>query len=117
MSRILALLCLLVALTATPLRQAEAASDLARCLDGASEPAALEAPDGGVGDDSGDGTWNGSGPQFPIPRVPAIDAFPALPTHLGSSIDIRWRESGRARPWRPTEPPRLRRAWLQILVI
>ncbi len=53
MRRFAALLGLLAALSGTPLRQAEAASDLARALFQDSLPGNLQSPDGGVGDDSG----------------------------------------------------------------
>ena len=50
------LLCLLVTLTGTPLRQAEAAADFSRSLVKLFQAANIETPDGGVGDDSGVGT-------------------------------------------------------------
>lgn len=57
MPRPAALLCLLIALAAQPLRQAEAASDYARALTHLLAPTdVIEIPDGGVGDDSGDAT-------------------------------------------------------------
>ncbi len=46
-------LCLIAALSGTPLRQAEAASDFARSLEDANRGDEIEVPDGGVGDDSG----------------------------------------------------------------
>jgi hypothetical protein len=45
------LICLVAALSGTPLRQAEAASDFARSVGEIGENG-IEAPDGGVGDDS-----------------------------------------------------------------
>ena len=48
------LLCLIAALSGTPLRQAEAASDLARTLAGFGAGHVMETIDGGVGDDSGE---------------------------------------------------------------
>jgi hypothetical protein len=53
MDRLLFLLCLLAALTGTPLRQAEAANDLARSLAELDDGDLIEEVDGGVGDDSG----------------------------------------------------------------
>src|SRR4051794_37133702 len=47
------LLSLIVALAGTPLRLAEAASDLARSLEEAGDGWNIEEVDGGVGDDSG----------------------------------------------------------------
>jgi hypothetical protein len=46
------LMCLIAALSGTPLRQAEAASDLARALAESGRGDDIEVPDGGVGDDS-----------------------------------------------------------------
>jgi hypothetical protein len=46
------LLCLIAAISGTPLRQAEAASDLARSLEEPVPGDDIEVPDGGVGDDS-----------------------------------------------------------------
>jgi hypothetical protein len=46
------LLCLIAALSGTPLRQAEAAEDFARSLGEMTQGHVLEAIDGGVGDDS-----------------------------------------------------------------
>ena len=46
-------MCLIAALSGTPLRQAEAASDLARALADLDASGDVEVPDGGVGDDSG----------------------------------------------------------------
>ncbi len=55
MRRVIFVLSMLAALTGTPLRQAEAWSDLARSLaELDSTDANLEEVDGGVGDDSGD---------------------------------------------------------------
>ena len=45
-------MCLIAALSGTPLRQAEAASDLARALADLDASGDVEVPDGGVGDDS-----------------------------------------------------------------
>jgi hypothetical protein len=47
------LLSLIAALCGTPLRQAEAASDLARSLAEVGDQDILEPEDGGIGDDSG----------------------------------------------------------------
>jgi hypothetical protein len=48
------LLCLFAALSGTPLRQAEAASDFARAVDEMAGEESVETVDGGVGDDSGE---------------------------------------------------------------
>lgn len=48
------LLCLVAALSAAPLRHAEAANDLARSLDTLGAGHVIEMIDGGVGDDAGE---------------------------------------------------------------
>jgi len=53
MRRPLFLLSLIAALSATPMRLAEAAHDFARAVAELSGGAGIEVPDGGVGDDSG----------------------------------------------------------------
>lgn len=71
------LLCLFAALTGTPLRQAEAAADSERLRDRLAQQASLDPPDGGVGDDSGEGVRSHP-PVLPAPdRIAAID--PAIP--------------------------------------
>ena len=54
MFRLMLFLSLCVAITATPARLAEAASDIGRALADADADAGMEEADGGVGDDSGD---------------------------------------------------------------
>jgi hypothetical protein len=51
--RLMFLLSLIAALSGTPLRQAEAADDLARSIAGLGGGHTIEVVDGGVGDDSG----------------------------------------------------------------
>jgi hypothetical protein len=48
------LMCLIAALSGTPLRQVEAANDFARWLADLADDHGIETVDGGVGDDSGD---------------------------------------------------------------
>jgi hypothetical protein len=77
------LLCLLAALSAAPLRHAEAASDLARSLDRLGMGHVIEVIDGGVGDDAGE-TVLKTGCDTPLDLAmapPAIDwiAPPLLP--------------------------------------
>ena len=75
MSRLMFLLSLLAALAGTPLRQAEAAGDLARSLAEVGCGDVLEPADGGVGDDAGDTL---KADASPAPHPPAAsDALPA----------------------------------------
>jgi hypothetical protein len=66
------LMCLIAALSGTPLRQAEAASDFARSLADRADDPCIETIDGGVGDDSGDTILNvrcdldSSGAMIPV---------------------------------------------------
>ena len=106
------LLSLLAALSGTPLRQAEAASDLARSLAELLPAADLESPDGGVGDDSGVGTLTAS-------HGPAADALAApdlffLPPPASSVPPPAAEEGLRERVWWPQAPPALRHAWLKV---
>lgn len=116
MLRVAASLSLLVALTSTPLRQAEAAADLARSLAAAIEPAGLETPDGGVGDDSGDALVDGSHPSLVVPPLAAVDPPCPPPPRVGAPLDPDQTASLRERVWPPTQPPRLRHAWLQFFL-
>jgi hypothetical protein len=110
------ILCLLAALTGTPLRQAEAADDLSRALAKLCEPAHIETPDGGVGDDSGEGTLR---PADHVPtshdREPGDRAFVSLPHLLTPSqvaphVALRWQERA---AW-PPNPSIRGRAWLGV---
>lgn len=106
------LLSLLAALTGTPLRQAEAASDFSRSLVEVHQAADLESPDGGVGDDSGVGTLTASHGPVADASV-ATDLFFLPP--LTSSVPTPAAEEGlRERVWWPQSPPTLRHAWLQV---
>jgi hypothetical protein len=107
------LLSLLAALTGTPLRQAEAASDLARSLAGFAHDADIEAPDGGVGDDSGVGTLTVT--QAPTAADAAPDAdIPFLPPSSPWSASPAAERGLWERVWWPQSPPALRFAWLQV---
>ena len=106
------LFSLLAALLGTPLRQAEAASDLARSLAELLQAADIESLDGGVGDDSGVGTLTAS-------HSPAADALPATDLFFlpppASSVPTPAAEEGlRVRVWWPQAPPALRHAWLAV---
>jgi len=106
------LLSMLAALTGTPLRQAEAASDLARSFAEMVQDANLELPDGGVGDDSGVGTLTAS-------HGAAVDVAADLGLHFflpppATTVATSAAEEGlQERVWWPQAPPTLRFAWLQ----
>jgi hypothetical protein len=109
------LVCLLAALSGTPLRQAEAADDYARALAKLSEPAHLEVPDGRVGDDPDVGAFK-----------PANDCPVSLDSEPGSwtlaSLPIVCRLPSAAhdprRRWEratgPPDPSSRDRAWLGV---
>ena len=61
MPRLAWLLTLIVALTATPLRLAEAADDQSRTLSQLDDEAEIEVIDGGVGDESGESIQTDTG--------------------------------------------------------
>src|SRR4051794_15697101 len=108
------LLCLLVALTGTPLRQAEAADDLSRALAGFFQPADIEPLDGGVGDDSGVGTLETFDPGSvnlgrDVEPSAVAPLQPLVPSHFDPCQARRWRERV---PWPPT-PGSRHHAWLQ----
>jgi hypothetical protein len=106
------LLSLLAALTGTPLRQAEAASDLARSLAELFQAAGIESPDGGVGDDSGIGTLTASHcSAAEVPAAPDLDFLPPPATFVPTPAAV---EGLRERVWWPQAPPCLRHAWLQV---
>ena len=111
------LLCLLAALAGTPLRQAEAADDLARALAKLLEPAHIETPDGRVGDDSGVGTLEranqimSSPENEPLSR--AIDSLPILnSSQFAEHHALRWRNRA---AWPPC-PLGRDRAWLGVFL-
>jgi hypothetical protein len=75
------LVCLIAALTGSPLRQAEAARDLARSLAELEGGDVIEVVDGGVGDDAGE-TILTAGARTGVDHtsdLPAIDDGPCLP--------------------------------------
>jgi hypothetical protein len=67
------LLCLIAALSGTPLRQAEAASDFARSHSELGQGYAIELIDGGVGDDSGETILKAGGDTHPL-QAPILSA-------------------------------------------
>jgi hypothetical protein len=107
---------LFVVLTGPPLRQAEAADDLARSLAEYFEPANLEVPDGGVGDDSGDLTLNGPHASLTSHLPPSIDPLFPPPSLVALRFSPSQIASLRERVWQPNHPPNLRHAWLQFFL-
>lgn len=105
------LLSMLAALAGTPLRQAEAASDLARSLAELLPGTDIEPSDGGVGDDSDVG-------MLTVSHCLAADVTAAGPSFLPpptSSIPTPAAEEGlRERVWWPQARPALRYAWLNV---
>jgi len=90
------LLCLIAALSGTPLRQAEAASDFARSHGQSDQGRAIETIDGGVGDDSGATILRAGGDNHPplaTMLLAAADAFatPLLPALSLSNMQDRRR--------------------------
>lgn len=111
MRRSALLLAMLAALTGSPLRQAEAASDLSRLLADLSEAADFETPDGGVGDDSGVGTLADSlGRAADAAADVVLFLLPPPATFIASPCAG---EGLRERVWWPQSPPAVRFAWLQ----
>ncbi|WP_165223353.1 hypothetical protein [Aquisphaera insulae] len=106
------LLSMLAALAGTPLRQAEAASDLARSLAELIQPADIEAPDGGVGDDAGLGTLTASHMQAADTLTVTDLVF--LPPPASPAPSPAAAEGLRERVWWPQDPPALRHAWLNV---
>ena len=107
------LLCLIAALAGSPLRQAEAAGDLARSLAELDGGDVIEAVDGGVGDDAGETTLTASGRACAGRKfeAPGIDDGPcpayACPSTDGD--DTPTHHPARRRPPDPAHPY----AWLQ----
>jgi hypothetical protein len=116
MSRIAALLILIATITGTPLRQAEAAADLCRSLIEPLQPADIEVPDGGVGDDSGVGTLSGSQANFIADALALPDPLILPPGLVASPVTAGEAEALRERVWWPLNPPSRRHAWLQIFL-
>jgi hypothetical protein len=110
------LLCLIAALAGSPLRQAEAAGDLARSLAELDGGDVIEELDGGVGDDAGETVLN-AGVRIgvdPSMDVPAIDHFPGPSPVSAACPAPRGDETGPPRPSaRLAADPARRYAWLQ----
>jgi hypothetical protein len=112
------LLGLIAALSGTPLRQAEAASDFARAHAELGQPNTIEMIDGGVGDDSGAAilkAGDDTRPTLAAIQPPTGDASFALvlaASSLPRRAARRWPESSTAIPTRSAR----RHAWLQCFV-
>lgn len=106
------LLTLLSALTGSPMRHAEAASDLARLLMELNLAVGVETPDGGVGDDPGVGTL-GNTVDPAIVGFTATDFVDFLPVvRLVTSPAVE--EALWVRVWWPPTPRSVRHAWIQV---
>jgi len=116
MRRLAALMTLIAALSGTPLRQAEAADDLCRSLLKLFQPASLDMPDGGVGDDSGIGTL--STPPCSCLANPLTSVAPLIVSPVSArSLVIRGDvDALRELIWSTPHPPNSRHAWLQALL-
>ncbi len=116
MRRLAALLSLIAALTGTPLRQAEAASDYARAVSHQCQPSNLQTPDGGVGDDSGVVTLTAMHGDIAAEISLAACLF-ILPPDFGlPAITPAEAEGLNERVWWPPAPPNIRHAWLQVFL-
>jgi hypothetical protein len=114
MMRIAAILCFVCALTGTPLRQAEAASDFSRSLAELFQANCLDSPDGGVGDDSGVTIHGNLHAAFTVDVSPSDD--PLLPPLFAPPLAPEVANRLRERVWWPSRPPNLRHAWLQVFL-
>lgn len=109
------LLCLIAALAGSPLRQAEAAGDLARSVAELEGGDVIGTIDGGVGDDAGETilTVGGRTCADPLRAGPAIEPglgpSPSLVATPPPGPDPR----SPHRPGRPIADPARRQAWLQ----
>jgi len=111
------LLCLIAALSGTPLRQGEAASDFARSLAESEGGQIVEMIDGGVGDDSGATILNASGDTHSAPATIPASAdgmVPPLVSGLSPSVTDDRRRANRT-AWL-TAGPVPRQAWLQCFL-
>jgi hypothetical protein len=115
MRRLAALMILIAALTGTPLRQAEAADDLCRAVMELFQPASLEMPDGGVGDDSDIGTLSAMHSNFAdsLTSAAPVLLLPVSARSLATRVDV---EALRELVWWTPDPPNARHAWLQAFL-
>jgi hypothetical protein len=112
------LLCLIAALAGTPLRQAEAAGDLARSLAELDGGGPVEEIDGGVGDDSGETILRPGGPSgsLIVLNAPAPEDGPYMVFPPVASLSPRHDAHTADPPSLPITDHRRRRAWLQCLL-
>lgn len=104
------LLCLIAALSGSPLRQAEAACDLARSLDELAGDHVIETIDGGVGDDSGETVLKAGAESQPDTMTAGGPPSLLTPVLSPPSLDPRHRAERAVAP----PPGSLQRhAWLQ----
>ena len=110
------LLCLLAALAGSPLRQAEAAGDLARSLAELDGGDVIEAVDGGIGDDAGETIPSAIRRSYGdrMSDSPAIDDGAGPSMRSPASPSTGGDDTRPPRPTRRPTPPHARRyAWLQ----
>lgn len=113
MFRTMFLLSVIAALSATPLRQAEAADDLARSLAETGQGDVLEPADGGVGDDS-DNSLKTSAPSSALdPRPPLAPPLDATPFVAPAAEHVRQSRS----PGAAVCASSRRLAWLQCFLL
>jgi hypothetical protein len=106
------LLCLIAALSGTPLRQAEAASDFARTHAELQGGQTIEEIDGGVGDDSG-ATIRSASVPCPAPALIPLMTADGLVAPFCPSLSPPLLDGRRtARPLLWLEPSSVRLAWL-----
>ena len=112
------LLCLIAALSGTPLRQAEAASDFARSHGESGQGQAIELIDGGIGDDSGATILKADGNTHPLTATMLLAAADAFLTRLLPALSLpNMEDRRRADPLVsvPTGSAQ-RHAWLQCFL-
>jgi hypothetical protein len=113
------LLCLIAALSGTPLRQAEAANDLARTIGEFGEGRAIEPIDGGVGDDAEVSILKAGGDTQSMPATDLLamaDVQFTLfipPSYLQNVRDRRWVDPCGSLPASSAR----RLAWLQCFLL
>ncbi len=113
------LLCLIAALAGTPLRQVEAAGDLARSLAELDGGDVVEQIDDGVGDDSGETILKPGGPGGSVLgwNAPMPDDGPRMVLPATAPLSSRGDAPRLAdRPGPPISDHARRHAWLQFFL-
>jgi hypothetical protein len=113
------LLCLIAALSGTPLRQAEAANDLARTLGEFGEGRLIEPIDGGVGDDAEASILKAGGDTQSMSTIAFlamtdVQCTPLIPRSSLQNVSDRCRVDPCG--WLPASSVR-RLAWLQCFLL